>query len=44
MGHTVFPRTLTSGLNGIVATKGGFEGGSDKRREGVALGDSLGPK
>ena len=39
MGHTVKLRRLYSGLNGIVATPGGLEGSSDKRREGVALGD-----
>jgi gamma-glutamyltranspeptidase/glutathione hydrolase len=30
---------MTSGLHGIVVTKGGLEGGADPRREGVALGD-----
>ena len=39
MGHTVRLRRLYSGLNGIVVTSGGLEGGSDKRREGVAIGD-----
>jgi gamma-glutamyltranspeptidase/glutathione hydrolase len=39
MGHIVRLRRLTSGLNGILRTQDGFEGGSDKRREGVALGD-----
>ncbi|NQV84348.1 MAG: gamma-glutamyltransferase [Rhodospirillales bacterium] len=39
LGHTVRPLTASSGLNGIIVTKDGFEGGSDKRREGVALGD-----
>ena len=39
MGHKVKLRRLYSGLNGIVVTKDGMEGGSDKRREGVALGD-----
>ena len=40
MGHEVklFSRR-TSGLNGIRVTKSGIEGGADKRREGVALGD-----
>jgi len=39
MGHTVTLRRLYSGLNGIVITSGGLEGGSDSRRDGVALGD-----
>lgn len=39
MGHTVKLRPLYSGLNGIVVTKDGLDGGSDKRREGVAIGD-----
>jgi gamma-glutamyltranspeptidase/glutathione hydrolase len=28
-----------SGLQGIVKVKGGYEGGADPRREGVARGD-----
>ncbi len=39
IGHSVRLRALESGLNGIMVTKDGLEGGSDKRREGVALGD-----
>ena len=39
MGHIVRLLRQNSGLNGIVTTKGGLEGGSDSRREGVALGD-----
>ncbi len=39
MGHTVRLVRLYSGLNGIAAAKDGLEGGSDSRREGVALGD-----
>jgi len=32
------PTVLTSGLNIIKAVPGGFQGGSDPRREGIALG------
>ncbi len=39
MGHEVKPFTRASGLNGIFVTDSGLEGGADKRREGVALGD-----
>ena len=39
LGHITRLVSHTSGLNGIVATGDGLEGGSDKRREGVALGD-----
>ena len=39
MGHEVKVRTLGSGLNGFRVTADGFDGGADRRREGVALGD-----
>ena len=39
MGHTVKLISSASGLHGIRATSNGLEGGADKRREGVALGD-----
>ena len=39
LGHITRSFAFPSGLNGIVATGDGLEGGSDKRREGVALGD-----
>lgn len=39
LGHDVRVRTLTSGLHGIRVTPHGYDGGADKRREGVALGD-----
>ena len=39
MGHTVSIVELESGLNGIRRVKGGYEGGADPRRDGVALGD-----
>ncbi|MGB0631629.1 MAG: gamma-glutamyltransferase [Alphaproteobacteria bacterium] len=39
LGHNVKIRTLTSGLHGIRVTPHGFDGGADRRREGVALGD-----
>ena len=39
MGHEVRLISLGSGLNGVMVTKDGLEGGVDKRREGVALGD-----
>ncbi|MCS6854861.1 MAG: gamma-glutamyltransferase [Elioraea sp.] len=38
-GHRVTVRALTSGLQAIVITARGLEGGADPRREGVALGD-----
>jgi len=38
-GHAVARRELESGLQGIMRTKRGLEGGADPRREGVALGD-----
>ena len=39
MGHDVSREHLTSGENVIAVTPQGLEGGSDPRREGVALGD-----
>jgi gamma-glutamyltranspeptidase/glutathione hydrolase len=39
MGHTVRIRAEASGLHGIVRTEGGWAGGADPRREGVALGE-----
>jgi len=39
IGHKVLPLTGKSGLNGVMLTKDGLQGGSDSRREGVALGD-----
>ena len=39
LGHEVQIRTLTSGLHGIRVTPRGYDGGADKRREGLALGD-----
>ena len=39
MGHKVEFREMTSGLQGIMVTPDGFEGGADPRREGAALGD-----
>ncbi len=39
LGHDVQIRTLTSGLHGIRVTPRGYDGGADKRREGLALGD-----
>jgi gamma-glutamyltranspeptidase / glutathione hydrolase len=39
MGHDVNREHLTSGENVIAVTPQGLEGGSDPRREGVALGD-----
>lgn len=39
MGHVVERRELTSGLNVIAVTARGLLGGSDPRRDGVALGD-----
>ncbi|HCN73228.1 MAG TPA: gamma-glutamyltransferase [Pusillimonas sp.] len=38
MGHEVRLESLPSGLQGIVITPDGVEGGADPRREGVALG------
>lgn len=39
LGHTVVVGELRSGLQGIVVTPRGLEGGADRRREGQALGD-----
>jgi gamma-glutamyltranspeptidase/glutathione hydrolase len=39
LGHEVERSELTSGMNIIAVTPEGLEGGSDPRREGVALGD-----
>lgn len=38
LGHDVRTIEMLSGLAGIRRTKAGWEGGADKRREGVALG------
>ena len=39
MGHEVNLLTRGSGLHGIRVTAEGFDGGADRRREGVAIGD-----
>ena len=39
MGHSVRAIPFDSGVNGIRRVNGGYEGGADPRREGVALGD-----
>jgi gamma-glutamyltranspeptidase/glutathione hydrolase len=39
LGHEVEVRRLESGLHGIRVTAAGLDGGADRRREGVALGD-----
>ena len=39
MGHRVRITRFDSGVNGIAHVSGGYEGGADPRREGVALGD-----
>lgn len=39
LGHRVVVRALPSGLQAIVITARGLEGGADRRREGVAIGD-----
>jgi gamma-glutamyltranspeptidase/glutathione hydrolase len=39
MGHQVRSIRFDSGVNGIRRVAGGYEGGADPRREGVALGD-----
>ncbi len=38
-GHTVTVREMTSGLQAILRGGGGWLGGADPRREGVAVGD-----
>ncbi len=38
-GHKIRLGSLVSGLHGIRVTPGGYDGGADRRREGVALGD-----
>jgi gamma-glutamyltranspeptidase/glutathione hydrolase len=37
MGHTLDARDMPSGLNGVRIVDGRFDGGADRRREGVAL-------
>ena len=39
IGHQVRAVRFDSGVNGIRRVNGGYEGGADPRREGVALGD-----
>ena len=39
LGHQVRINVFESGVNGIRGVPGGFEGGADPRREGVARGD-----
>lgn len=39
MGHTVVTRELESGLHIVQRVRGGYVGGADPRRDGVALGD-----
>ena len=39
LGHKVRIRRLGSGLHGIRVTPRGLDGGADRRREGVVLGD-----
>jgi gamma-glutamyltranspeptidase / glutathione hydrolase len=39
MGHSVRIRDEASGLHGIMRTPGGWAGGADPRREGVAVGE-----
>jgi gamma-glutamyltranspeptidase / glutathione hydrolase len=38
-GHAIGRKVVESGLQGIMVTPRGLEGGADPRREGVALGD-----
>jgi gamma-glutamyltranspeptidase/glutathione hydrolase len=39
LGHKVEVASLDSGLHGLRVTVRGIEGGADRRREGVVLGD-----
>ena len=39
MGHHVVTRELESGLHIVQAVPGGYQGGADPRRDGIALGD-----
>ena len=39
LGHQIRIRRKTSGLHGIRLRPGGYEGGADPRREGIARGD-----
>ena len=39
LGHTLKPRTITSGSHIIMITGDGLVAGVDPRREGLALGD-----
>jgi gamma-glutamyltranspeptidase/glutathione hydrolase len=39
LGHPVEAVELTSGLHGIMRTRGGLAAGADPRREGIALGE-----
>jgi gamma-glutamyltranspeptidase / glutathione hydrolase len=39
LGHSVKRSSMTSGLHIIAVTDKGLEGGADKRREGLAVGD-----
>ena len=39
LGYEVSVKEINSGLNGIAITADGLSGGSDPRREGVAIGD-----
>ena len=39
LGHAIVVKELESGLQGVVVTPAGLQGGADPRREGQALGD-----